>query len=66
MRCRAKGSSPRAANARAVEDVDALLAEVLETARTGDTIVVMSNGGFEGFSRNLAAACKARAAESGE
>ena len=37
-------------------DVDALLARVGQDARAGDTIVVMSNGGFANFSRRLAAA----------
>ncbi|MEO1575683.1 MAG: UDP-N-acetylmuramate:L-alanyl-gamma-D-glutamyl-meso-diaminopimelate ligase [Pseudomonadota bacterium] len=36
-------------------DVDALLEDVCRFARAGDTIAVMSNGGFANFSRRLAA-----------
>lgn len=48
-----------AVNATVLHDIDTLLAAVIETVRPGDTIVVMSNGGFEGFAGRLAAACDA-------
>jgi UDP-N-acetylmuramate: L-alanyl-gamma-D-glutamyl-meso-diaminopimelate ligase len=39
----------------AVPDVDALLAALRDRARAGDTVVFMSNGGFDGAPRRYAA-----------
>lgn len=44
----------------ALSDIEALVAAVAETARTGDSIVVMSNGGFGGFHGKLLAALSTR------
>jgi len=52
-----------ATHATVMQDIDALLATVVEAVRPGDTLVVMSNGGFDGFSRRLVAACEAMAQE---
>ena len=43
----------------AVADVDALIARLAATARDGDHVVFMSNGGFEGAPRRFLAALKA-------
>ena len=40
----------------AVPDADALIARLLETARAGDHVVFMSNGGFDGAPRRFLAA----------
>jgi UDP-N-acetylmuramate: L-alanyl-gamma-D-glutamyl-meso-diaminopimelate ligase len=39
---------------RAIEGVESIFAHVMETTRTGDVIVVMSNGAFGGLPRRLA------------
>jgi len=44
-------------------DVDALMQQVLAEARTGDDLVIMSNGGFEGLPLRLEAALNDRAIE---
>ena len=59
--CAAPGTVPTAGRAQTVHGVDALLEQVINAARAGDTIVVMSNGGFSGFSRRLAEALAQRA-----
>jgi len=51
--CAAPGTEPAQGRAQTVHGVDALLGQVNESARAGDTIVVMSNGGFSGFSQRL-------------
>jgi UDP-N-acetylmuramate: L-alanyl-gamma-D-glutamyl-meso-diaminopimelate ligase len=43
-------------NARTVPDADALIAALVETAREGDHVVFMSNGGFDGAPRRFLAA----------
>ncbi len=44
-------------------DVDALMQQVLSEARTGDDLIIMSNGSFEGLPLRLEAALNERAAE---
>jgi len=46
--------------AQRVDDLDALVATLAETARPGDRLVVMSNGGFGGIHEKLLAALEAR------
>ncbi len=41
------------AGAPRFDDIDELLRAVQDAARTGDTVVVMSNGGFGGFAQRL-------------
>jgi UDP-N-acetylmuramate: L-alanyl-gamma-D-glutamyl-meso-diaminopimelate ligase len=41
--------------------VDGLVAELCQNAKSGDTILIMSNGGFEGIYKKLLAALEARA-----
>lgn len=36
------------------DDIDAIIAHLLETAQSGDAIVLMSNGGFQGIHQKLA------------
>ncbi|WP_049425687.1 UDP-N-acetylmuramate:L-alanyl-gamma-D-glutamyl-meso-diaminopimelate ligase [Stenotrophomonas maltophilia] len=46
--------------AHAVPDTDALLAQLQASARSGDHVVFMSNGGFDGAPRRFLAALQAR------
>lgn len=46
--------------AHAVPDTDALLAQLQASARSGDHVVFMSNGGFDGAPRRFFAALQAR------
>ncbi|KAG1082573.1 hypothetical protein G6F56_014525 [Rhizopus delemar] len=46
--------------AHAVPDTDALLAQLQSHARSGDHVVFMSNGGFDGAPRRFLAALQAR------
>ena len=46
---------------RATESIEALVTEIAQQARSGDQIVVMSNGGFGGIHGKLLAALRARA-----
>jgi UDP-N-acetylmuramate: L-alanyl-gamma-D-glutamyl-meso-diaminopimelate ligase len=48
--------SALACEAKAVADVDALIAELGATVRSGDHVVFMSNGGFDGAPRRFLAA----------
>ena len=48
---------------RAAESVDALVGEIAKDARSGDQIVVMSNGGFGGIHGKLLAALRAGAGQ---
>jgi UDP-N-acetylmuramate: L-alanyl-gamma-D-glutamyl-meso-diaminopimelate ligase len=41
--------------------VDGLVAELCQNAKSGDTILIMSNGGFEGIYKKLLAGLEARA-----
>jgi UDP-N-acetylmuramate: L-alanyl-gamma-D-glutamyl-meso-diaminopimelate ligase len=43
-----------------VPDTDALLAQLQASARSGDHVVFMSNGGFDGAPRRFLAALHAR------
>ena len=52
-------------SARAPADHDAIIALLLDEARTGDTIVAMSNGDFGGLVQKLLAALAVRSAERG-
>ncbi|MFK7885684.1 MAG: UDP-N-acetylmuramate:L-alanyl-gamma-D-glutamyl-meso-diaminopimelate ligase [Gammaproteobacteria bacterium] len=47
-------------NAQVHTDTEKLLQQVLEQTGSGDTVVVMSNGGFANFSQRLALACDQR------
>ena len=40
--------------------VDGLIAELCQHAKAGDSILIMSNGGFEGIYKKLLAALTAR------
>jgi UDP-N-acetylmuramate: L-alanyl-gamma-D-glutamyl-meso-diaminopimelate ligase len=40
------------------DDIDAIIAHLVEQAESGDAIVLMSNGGFGGIHQKLAAALK--------
>ncbi|EED35527.1 UDP-N-acetylmuramate:L-alanyl-gamma-D-glutamyl-meso-diaminopimelate ligase [Luminiphilus syltensis NOR5-1B] len=44
-----------------IADIDALVGVVVDTVRPGDTVVVMSNGGFSGFHDRLLEALQNRA-----
>lgn len=50
-------------HASAPSDIDALLAEILERAKPGDTVVLMSNGAFGGLHDRLLAALALRSSE---
>ena len=52
--------APLGARARAVPELDALVAEVAAAARAGDHVLVMSNGGFGGIHGRLLDALAAR------
>jgi UDP-N-acetylmuramate: L-alanyl-gamma-D-glutamyl-meso-diaminopimelate ligase len=41
-----------------MDDVDAIIAHLVENAQAGDAIVLMSNGGFAGIHQQLANALK--------
>ena len=56
----AEALAPLGARARAYEVLDALVADVVATARAGDHILVMSNGGFGGVHQKLLDALAAR------
>lgn len=43
------------------DSVDGLVAELCQNAKSGDTILIMSNGGFEGIYKKLLAGLEARA-----
>ncbi|MFP5440497.1 MAG: UDP-N-acetylmuramate:L-alanyl-gamma-D-glutamyl-meso-diaminopimelate ligase [Gammaproteobacteria bacterium] len=46
--------------AQVVNDIDALVATLVAAARPGDTILIMSNGGFGGIHQKVLAALKAK------
>jgi UDP-N-acetylmuramate: L-alanyl-gamma-D-glutamyl-meso-diaminopimelate ligase len=52
--------APLGAKARAFDDLHALVTAVAEAARTGDHVLVMSNGGFGGVHQKLLDALTAR------
>jgi UDP-N-acetylmuramate: L-alanyl-gamma-D-glutamyl-meso-diaminopimelate ligase len=52
--------APMGARARVHADLDALVADVAREARSGDHVLVMSNGGFGGIHAKLLAALSAR------
>lgn len=52
--------APMGARARVHADLDALVADVAREARSGDYVLVMSNGGFGGIHAKLLAALSAR------
>jgi UDP-N-acetylmuramate: L-alanyl-gamma-D-glutamyl-meso-diaminopimelate ligase len=54
--------APLGANARVSDKLEALIAEVSSEARSGDHILVMSNGGFGGIHEKLLAALRMRRA----
>jgi UDP-N-acetylmuramate: L-alanyl-gamma-D-glutamyl-meso-diaminopimelate ligase len=41
-------------------DIESLLQGILATARPGDTLVIMSNGGFDGLHQRLIAGLRSR------
>ena len=45
--------APLGAQARCVDDLEALIAAVAAEARSGDHVLVMSNGGFGGIHKRL-------------
>ncbi len=47
--------------AAVVEDIDALVARVVDDSRPGDRVVIMSNGGFGGIHGKLLAALENKA-----
>ncbi len=53
--------APLGERARSLDDLDALVREVVAEARSGDLILVMSNGGFGGIHQKLLDALKATA-----
>jgi UDP-N-acetylmuramate: L-alanyl-gamma-D-glutamyl-meso-diaminopimelate ligase len=54
--------APLGARARAIGELDALVAAIVREARAGDQVVVMSNGGFGGIHARLLAELGRRAA----
>lgn len=52
----AQALAPMGEKARAFDDIDELVGAVASTARPGDHILVMSNGGFDGVHEKLLAA----------
>jgi UDP-N-acetylmuramate: L-alanyl-gamma-D-glutamyl-meso-diaminopimelate ligase len=53
-------TQPLGARARLVDSLDALLRELGATVRSGDHVLIMSNGGFGGLHRRLLDALRAR------
>ena len=53
-------TQPLGARARLVDSLDTLLRELDATARSGDHVLIMSNGGFGGLHRRLLDALRAR------
>jgi len=51
----ARALAPLGARARCSADLDALVAAIVREARRGDSVVVMSNGGFGGIQEKLLA-----------
>jgi UDP-N-acetylmuramate: L-alanyl-gamma-D-glutamyl-meso-diaminopimelate ligase len=54
-----------AGRGRVERDADDLLAALLEEVRSGDRVVFMSNGGFDGIQRRFVAALAQRAPDPG-
>jgi UDP-N-acetylmuramate: L-alanyl-gamma-D-glutamyl-meso-diaminopimelate ligase len=52
--------APLGARAHVVADLDSLLRELAASARAGDHVLIMSNGGFGGLHERLLLALAAR------
>ncbi len=58
----AGAAAPLGARARVVRDIEVLLAELDAELRSGDHVLIMSNGGFGGVHGKLLERLRARAA----
>ena len=61
----AKDLAARGRPARFLPDVEAIVETLVKSARSGDVVVALSNGGFGGFHDKLLAALEARASGRG-